>query len=224
MYIQLDGQILYYERVGEGENNMILLHGNGEDHSIFDELISSLMGGSGGDTYTIYAIDTRGHGLSATPHEYHYEDMAVDLINFTEALKISAPSVFGFSDGGVTALMAAAKRPGLFKKVIAAGANSSPKGLTLMATLEIKRQYKKDGSPLTEMMLKEPDLAPSLLSQISCPVLLLAGSKDMVKEKDSKKIAAGIKESELRILPGEDHGSYVVHSDRCADIIREFFG
>ncbi len=214
MYIQLEGQILYYERTGEGQKPLILLHGNGEDHTIFDELINAL-----GDGYTIYAIDTRGHGLSATPPEYHYEDMAEDLLNFVKALSISKPVVFGFSDGAITALIAASKNPGMFSRVIAAGANSNPKGLTFGARAGIKRQFKKDGSPLAKMMLKEPDLSPGLLSRITCRVLLLAGQRDMVKEKDTKKIAAAIPNCEVKILMGEDHGSYVIHSAKCAGYI-----
>ena len=214
MYIQLDGQILYYEKHGEGEKNLILLHGNGEDHSIFDELISEL-----GDRFTSYAIDSRGQGLSATPKEYHYDDMATDLLNFIDALKLEKPVVFGFSDGGITALLAAARRPDVFERVIAAGANSNPKGLSHSARSEIKKQFKKDSSLLTEMMLKEPDLTENMLKKITCPVLLLVGQRDMVKEKDTKRMAAAIPDCEMYILPGEDHGSYVLHSTKCAQYL-----
>ena len=214
MYIQLDGQILYYEKIGEGDVSLILLHGNGEDHSIFDELIAALP-----PIYTVYAIDTRGHGLSATPHEYHYDDMASDLLNFIDALHIEKPVVFGFSDGGITALIAASRAAGFFSRVIAAGVNSNPKGLTHAARAEIKRQFKADGSALTEMMLKEPDLSEDMLSRIDCPVTLLMGQRDMVKEKDAKRVAAAIPGAELRVLPGEDHGSYVIHSAKCLDFL-----
>ena len=218
MYIQLDGQILYYEKTGDGAKSLILLHGNGENHSIFEELKDALLKD---DTYTVYAIDTRGHGLSATPAEYHYADMATDLLNFIDALHIQKPVVFGFSDGGITALMAASKRPETFSGIIAAGTNSNPKGLTHAARSEIKRQFRADRSPLTEMMLKEPELMEAELSHITCPVILLAGQHDMVKEKDSKKIAAAIPHAKLTILPAEDHSSYVIHSAKAAEYIRK---
>ena len=212
MYIQLEGQILYYERHGEGDDNIILLHGNGEDRSIFEELITAI-----GDRANVYAVDARGHGLSATPAEYHYDDMAADLLNFIEALRIKKPTVFGFSDGGITALIAASKKPEAFGRLICAGANSNPKGLTLSARSEIKRQFKADKSPLTEMMLKEPNLTSDILSRITCPVTLLAGDHDMVKEKDTKQMAFAIPDCEMHILSGEDHGSYVIHSAKCID-------
>ena len=68
MYIQLNGQILYYEKYGEGQP-FLLVHGNGETHEIFDVLIPELA-----EHYTVYAIDSRGHGLSASPKELHYMD------------------------------------------------------------------------------------------------------------------------------------------------------
>ena len=209
MYIQLEGQILYYERTGEAGENLILLHGNGEDHTIFDELIKAVS-----DHYCVYAIDSRGQGLSATPSEYHYADMADDLIRFVDALRIDSPTVLGFSDGAIVALIAAASHPGTFKRIIACGANSSFQALTMSARSEIKRQYKKDGSPLTGMMLKEPDLFKENLSAIDCPVHLIMGQHDMVKEKDVRKIAQAIPDSQVTVLPKEDHMSYVIHSDK----------
>ena len=214
MYIQLNSQVLYYEHCGEGTKSIILLHGNGETHEIFDRLTEALL-----PDYDIYAIDSRGQGLSATPKEYHYDDMATDLLNFIDALKIENPAVFGFSDGGITALIAAASRPEVFERIIAAGANSNPRGLSHAARSEIKKQFKKDGSPLTGMMLKEPDLTEDMLKRITCPVLLLAGQRDMVKEKDTKKMGSAIPDCEVRILPGEDHGSYVLHSTKCAQYL-----
>ena len=71
MYIQLNGQILYYEKYGEGQP-FLLVHGNGETHEIFDVLIPELA-----EHYTVYAIDSRGHGLSASPKELHYPSVSL---------------------------------------------------------------------------------------------------------------------------------------------------
>lgn len=70
MYIQLNGQILSYEKEGEG-SPIIFLHGNGETHAIWDRMIAEMS-----MDHTVYAIDSRGQGESATPKEYHYKDMA----------------------------------------------------------------------------------------------------------------------------------------------------
>ena len=92
MYIQLNGQILYYEKYGEGQP-FLLVHGNGETHEIFDVLIPELA-----EHYTVYAIDSRGHGLSASPKELHYMDMADDMAAFIDALELKAPLFYGFSE------------------------------------------------------------------------------------------------------------------------------
>ena len=49
MYIQLNGQIIYYEKTGEG-SPVILAHGNNETHKIFDALIPQLS-----KKHTVYA-------------------------------------------------------------------------------------------------------------------------------------------------------------------------
>ena len=42
-----------------------------------------------------------------------------------------------------------------------------------------------------------------------------------VIRKETEKIAASIPGSKLRILPGEGHGSYIVHNTKIAEIILE---
>ncbi len=217
MYIQLDGQVLYYEETGDG-TPLIMLHGNNESHEIFEEATEILS-----EKYTVYAIDSRGQGLSAVPDEFHYIDMAYDVINFIETLGIENPILYGFSDGGIIGLHVARLRGELISKLIISGANLSPKGLKGSAISEIKREYKKSNKdPLIGLMLKEPNIFDFELEEISVPTLILAGSKDMVKPAETKKINKCIKGSTLRILDGETHSSYVVHSTKIAEIIMEY--
>ncbi|MCR4797848.1 MAG: alpha/beta hydrolase [Lachnospiraceae bacterium] len=216
MYIQLNSQVLYYEHCGEGTKSIILLHGNGETHEIFDRLTEAIL-----PDYDIYAIDSRGQGLSATPKEYHYGDMAADVCNFIHALSIEKPYILGFSDGGIVALMAAMTEHTI-SGVIACGANASPEGLTFSARHEIKKLYKKTGSPLAEMMLREPNLTYGDFQKITCPVLYLGGEKDMISLKEFKKMDASTPNSTLRIFKGKGHGDYVEHTDFLAPTVREF--
>ena len=217
MYIQLNSQVIYYEHLGEGDKTLLLLHGNGEDHTIFDELCNSLE-----KDFDIYAIDSRGQGLSATPKEYHYEDMAMDVLNLISSLSLTSVSVLGFSDGGIIALLAEILSPGTFTHMIAAGANTTPDALSFSARREIKREFKKSNNPLSKLMLTEPNISDSQLKTILCPTLLLGGQKDLISSKDFKKMNSNIPHSTLEILPGEDHGSYIHHTDKLADRIREF--
>lgn len=210
MYIQLNGQIICYKKSGSGQP-VILLHGNGEDHSIFKELSDVLC-----KNFTVYAIDTRGHGESAVPGEFHYSDMAADVVNFIRALKIESPILCGFSDGGITALLTAVHHSGLLSGLVVCGANLSPKGLKGKTLREIRRRAKLGGNPLDELMLREPDIRETDLSCIRIPTFILAGEHDIVKPKETKRIASAIPNATLEILPGEDHGSYVIHSARLA--------
>lgn len=217
MYIQLDGQILYYEKCGEGRP-LIMLHGNNESHEIFSEAIEILS-----NNYTVYAMDSRGQGLSATPKEYHYLDMALDVISFIETLKIEKPILYGFSDGGIIGLHVARMRGDLLSKLIVSGVNLSPKGLKGSALSKIKKEYKMSNyNPLIGLMLKEPNFFDFELEEISVPTYILAGSRDMVKSSDTKKLNKYIKGSTMKILLGETHSSYVIHSTKIANLIMDY--
>lgn len=216
MYIQLNSQILYYEKTGEGLP-LIFLHGNGESHEIFDELVADFS-----STYTVYAIDSRGQGDSATPKEYHYKDMAEDVIRFIEALHLSRPILCGFSDGAIIALLVAMSRSDLLSSIVVCGANLSPKGLTGKARREIRSLYRKTQKPLVKMMLEEPMILDWELEKISVPALICAGERDMVKKKETERMAKHIPVSQLHIFPKENHSSYVEHSHKLTPVMKAF--
>lgn len=216
MYIHINRQILYYEKTGEG-SPVLLLHGNGEDHTIFDTLIPRLE-----QAHTVYAIDSRGHGASNPTDDYHYAGMADDIAMFITSLEIEAPTLLGFSDGGITGLLAALHYPGLISKLIVSGANLNPRGMKRTFLHKIKQHYKKTRSPLDRMMLEEPDIDPYALSQIQIPVLVIAGEHDIIKPAHTKLIAEKLPYSQLKVIPGEDHGSYISHSDKLYPYIQDF--
>ncbi|MEG0513956.1 MAG: alpha/beta hydrolase, partial [Clostridia bacterium] len=96
---------LYYEVSGIG-TPLLLLHGNGENHKIFDKAIPLLS-----EHFTVYAIDSRGHGQSDAVSQYHYDDIAEDVKCFIDKLKLKNPVFYGFSDGGIIGVLLAAKYP-----------------------------------------------------------------------------------------------------------------
>ena len=98
-----------------------LLHGNGEDHTIFDEAVEVLS-----NRFTCYAIDSRGHGQSDLVDELHYADMASDLLAFLEELDLRDVVLCGYSDGGIVALLAAGQTERI-GDLIVCGANTHPK-------------------------------------------------------------------------------------------------
>ena len=50
---------------------------------------------------------------------------------------------------------------------------------------------------------------------------MLAGSKDVIPEKETRHIAETVPNAELNILKGESHGSYIIHSEKIANLIIE---
>lgn len=216
MKITVNGVTLYYEIVGQG-TPLILVHGNGDDHHIFDAAVSVLE-----KHFTCYLLDSRGHGMSSKVTINNYEEMADDLLGFVDALQLKHPVYSGFSDGGVIGLLAAMKRPDLFAKIIICGANLFPKGVKLWMRLYLKISSLFDKDPLLKLMLEQPNIPPSALKKVNSPTLVVAGSKDLIKESHTRTIAGSLKNSELMILPGENHDSYVVNSDKIAKIILDF--
>ena len=211
----VNGIRLFYERTGEGRP-LVLLHGNGEDHTIFDEAVEVLSG-----RFACYTVDSRGHGQSDMVDELHYTDMAADLLAFLEDLDLRDVALCGYSDGGIVALLAAGWTDRI-GDLIVCGANSHPRGLKRAAYMDILREHQQAPSIYTAVMLREPHITASGLGAIRTHTLVAAGSRDIIREKDTRFIAETIPGAKLLILPGEDHGSYIVHSDRITQIILDF--
>ncbi len=207
---------MYYEKCGCGRP-LIMLHGNGESHAIFDKAIPLLM-----QRFTVYALDSRGHGESAPVNCYHYDDMAEDVRCFIEALALAKPVLYGFSDGGIIGLLLAARYPALLSGLIVSGANTSPAGIRERWLRAVASEPGAMQDPKTVLMLREPDITPEMLHGITVPTLVLAGGRDMVKRSDTRFIAQNIRGSSMRILPFCTHGGYIVHRKKIAKLILRF--
>lgn len=71
-------------------------------------------------------------------------------------------------------------------------------------------------------MLDEPNITFEELHKIAIPVHILAGEKDVIKLEHTKLIAENIKNSTLKIILKETHGSYIVHSEKIYEILKEY--
>ena len=217
MWINVNGIKMYYEVHGSGRP-LVMVHGNSESHEIFYEARVLLS-----KHFEVYTVDSRGHGYSTRVDEFHYDDMADDMIAFMEQLDLKDVIFYGFSDGGIIGLLAAMRcdRIGM---LITSGANLTPKSVKAPLRLFVKAAYAVTKDPKMKLMLDEPDIRTEDLSQIKVPAVIIAGEKDVVLEKETAEIAMSIPGAKLRIIPGEGHGSYIVHKSRIADIIMEETG
>ena len=215
MIVNVNGIDLFYEKTGTGRP-LMMVHGNGEDHSIFDEAVEILK-----DRFTCYCVDSRGHGQSSPVNEYHYTDMARDMLAFMKQLNLRNAAFYGYSDGGIVALLAASKTRRI-TSLVTSGANLTPQGVKLSLWLSMRLQNLIHPHPLTQLMIREPHISKNLLRRIQAKTLVLAGENDLIREKETRRIARGIPGAEMRILPGEDHGSYIAHSPKIGKILLEY--
>lgn len=216
MYVRVSKATLYYEKKGQGPP-LVLVHGNGESHEIFQEMMGLLS-----RYFTVYALDSRCHGKSSRTRELSYDSMAQDIVEVIENLGLETPGFFGFSDGGILGLLLASRYPGLLSWMVVSGANASPAGLKPFWHMLFRISYLWDRDPKTAMMLREPHISRGQLENVEIPVLVTAGSRDLIRRKETEFIARSLPQGQLMILKGENHGSYIVHSELAARIILEF--
>jgi pimeloyl-ACP methyl ester carboxylesterase len=203
MFADVNGVRIHYEAVGEGRP-LILVHGNGEDMSIFDVAVEELK-----DFFTVITVDSRGHGQSQRVDELHYADMAEDLHCLIEHLELEKPVLCGFSDGGIEGLILASEHQDDLLRLAVAGANTDPS--TIEWTEEELSTMDRD-DPHIRLMLEEPHISEWDLRTIRVPTLVIAGEFDAVKRSDTEFIADKIPHGHMYIIPDADHCSYVEHS------------
>jgi pimeloyl-ACP methyl ester carboxylesterase len=210
---------LFYEKCGKG-SPLLLLHGNGEDCHIFDELSARLK-----DDFTVYRIDSRNHGLSSKTGVYSYDVMAEDIYCFIKKLKLAPAGVLGFSDGAIVTLLLALKHREAISKMAVLGANLKPQDFTEESLGFINDTYGKTKNPLYKLMLEQPDIELDGLKAVKTPALVIGAENDIFKPETFANIAAALENSELMIMKGHEHDSYIAHNDVLyPDIVRFFKG
>ena len=213
MHIAVNNTKLFYKKTGQGKP-IILLHGNGEDHTIFDVLTKRLS-----ENYTVYAIDSRDHGKSGKVKVLNYSDMMEDTAAFIRDLNIQQPILYGFSDGGIIGLLLAIKYPDILSKLIISGANINPDGVKKKWVFLMKLSYFFTRGNKLKLMLTQPNIPLSDLNKITTPTVVIAASNEFCTDEHTRLIAANIQGSILNVLEGESHGSYVINSEKLYGVI-----
>ena len=200
----------FYIEKGQGEP-LILLHGNGENCDYFVGQTDVFA-----QHYHVYALDTRGHGK--TPRgdaPFTIRQFADDLLAFMEAHGIDKAHILGFSDGGNIAMVFAMKYPERVLRLILDGANLDAKGVkpSIQIPIEIGWRFAKlfakksaearKHAELLGLMVNDPNVRPEELSAITAKTLVIAGTKDMIKESQTRLIASNISDVQLVILKGD---------------------
>lgn len=217
--VRVNGVCLHYASVGTGRP-VVLVHGNGESHDLFDVEIGQLADAG----YHVLAPDSRGHGANERLSEYHYADMAEDIYCFIQALRLDRPLFYGHSDGGIIGLLLEMKHPGTLGAMAISGTNLSPDGLDPAFLEEFGERNRRRPDPLVTLMLTEPNIDARLLEAVRVPVLVTVGEHDLVLPEETQRIVRHLPDARLRVLKGEDHGSYVANSETMGRLLLDFFG
>lgn len=201
---------LHYKEQGEGQP-LILLHGNGENCDYFEHQIQYFS-----KQYHIFAIDTRGHGQSPRGEKpFTIKQFAEDLHDFMDEKNIAKAILLGFSDGGNIALTFALKYPERIDKLVLNGANLFPSGVKPLYQWPIEVGYRiaklfakkseqaKHNAELLGLMVNEPHIEPSDLARLTMPVLVIASTKDMIKESHTKLIYKSLPNAQMNIIEGD---------------------
>lgn len=104
---------IFYESDGDGYP-LVLVHGSWTDHFGWLTVVPGLA-----KSFRVVAYDRRGHGGSEKPGDGTRRDDEDDLAALIEALDIAPAHVAGNSFGASVTLSLAARRPELFRAVIA---------------------------------------------------------------------------------------------------------
>jgi len=215
---------LYYEIYGEGKP-LVMLHGNGGSIEAFKYQIPFFE-----KQYKIIAIDSRLQGKSGGASDtLSYDMMAADFAGLLDYLKIDSAYVLGWSDGGIDGLVLAMHFPEKVSKLAITGANIVPDTTAMYAAdLEqmkhtVLTSTSEKEKTLNRMMIYQPQIPYSDLKKIHCPVLVMAGDKDMIKPEHTLKIFQSLPSVSLCIFPDSYHHVCQQHPALFNQTVLTFF-
>ncbi|MBQ8504424.1 MAG: alpha/beta fold hydrolase [Clostridia bacterium] len=220
----MDIKLNYIEK-GTGEP-LILLHGNGENYEYFTHQLEYFP-----KKYHVIALDTRGHGKSERGSKpFTIRQFADDLYDFMNEKGIEKAHILGFSDGGNIAMCFALKYPEKVNRLILNGANLNGNGVKAHIQLPIifgftaagifrhKNPKALKNYEMLGLMVNDPNVKKEELHKLKMPVLVIAGSKDMIKTSHTRLIAQSIPDSRLILMNGDHFIANKMHEEFNAHV------
>ncbi|MBR3437907.1 MAG: hypothetical protein IKH13_00160, partial [Clostridia bacterium] len=113
----------------------------------------------------------------------------------------------------------AALYPDAAGAIIACGANSNPGTFKPYFPLGVRIANLFKPDKLNDMMLELPDFTPGFLSKVTCPAYIVSGQFDIMWLSDTVYIHENIKGSDMAVIKGADHSSYMSHDGRQTYIL-----
>ena len=203
-YVSLNGARLGYQVHSEGSGRppVVFVHGY-SGRSTGEEGYSALLNALA-EEFTIYALDARGHGASASEIErWSMTAAADDLPAFVEAVDIKGALYIGHSFGGFLGMDCEVRHPGTFAALCLLNTASAEGGRhTPAETAQLLIEHGRDEELLTQVygsrsharaaammdrrvhetyFAEYPDrIIIDQIGRIRVPVLILSGARDTV--------------------------------------------
>ena len=179
----------------------------------------------------VIAMDTRAQGQSTdqSSEPLSYIKFADDVKALADFLNLKKINIFGWSDGGNTAIEFAIKYPKKLRKFITSGANVYPLGVGNEEVENMKRDVAKmtaENQPkndirLLQLMIDEPKITQEQLMNIKNKALIIAGDNDVILLPHTKFIAKEIPKAKMKIYKNATHSIPIEHSEELIkDIIK----
>ncbi len=225
-YATVNGLKLYYEIHGSGMP-LVLIHGGGSTiQSTFGRILPELA-----KSHQVIAVELQAHGRTADrDRPLSFEQDADDVAALLKELRIEKADVFGFSNGGTTALRIAIRHPELVNKLVLASTTYKRDGMQAgffegmqQVSLEhmpqpLKEAYLKvtpDPKGLQAMfdrdvarMLSFEDIPDADIRGIQAPALVINGDAEVIRAEHALELARTLPKARLAILPSS-HGDYI---------------
>jgi pimeloyl-ACP methyl ester carboxylesterase len=220
---------LWAVRIGTGPP-LVLLHGNGESHRVFDRMVPALAG-----RHRLVGLDSRGHGASPRGDgPLTIASMADDVDAALDSLGLDGVDVLGYSDGGNIALELALRHPGRARALVVVGANLFPSGLKATSLVPIRAAHgllraavpafppARCAAERLALMTDDPHLDPADLARVEVPALVVVGERDVVRPEHTRLIADALPHARLAVVPGAGHALPCTHPAPLVALTEEF--
>ena len=235
-YLDVDGHQVYsYEWDNNGEA-VVLLHGGLSQTSHWDSSVLPAVE----DEFHVFAYDRTGHGFTGDQAKsFHYQHQTDEAISYLKQVVKEPAHLIGYSDGGIIALMVAIQQPALVRSIITLGANFHPSGIYRLdefdgvVSAENQEEYNRTSpdapdtlakkiQKMIEIQKSEPNLTTDELGKIQCPVLVMAGDDDVIKNNHTAELFESIPLGQLAVVPATSHKFIKERPALAQLIIREF--
>jgi len=226
-YTTVNGLHMYYEIHGSGKP-LVLIHGAASTiQTTFGRVLPALA-----KTHQIIGVELQAHGHSDNRdgRPITFEQDADDVAALLQQLHIGHADIFGFSNGGTTALQIAIRHPGLVNKLIIASSmykksGVAPEfwqGMNHPSFDDMPADYKKaflainPSQDALHVMYKQcaqrmqhfTDIPDASISAIQAPALVLIGDQDVPLPEHAVEMYRRLPHARLAIFPG-GHGAFM---------------